>query len=100
MSKYVDKTKHLFTDRPMYAFRSGIPVHPYLAVFTRKRYATGQPSQEEILSILLETKPEQVILGRFNIPAAQEYMETRNFVRVDSSPRSRHYVKRDIYEQP
>jgi hypothetical protein len=100
MSKYVDKTKHLFTDRPMYAFRSGIPVHPYLAVITTKRYATGQPSQEEILSILLETKPEQVILSRFNIPAVQEYMETRNFVRVDSSPRSRHYVKRDIYEQP
>jgi hypothetical protein len=100
MNKYVDKTNHLFTDRPMYAFRSGIPVHPYLAVFTEKRYATGQPSQEEILSILLETKPEQVILSRFNIPAAQEYMETRNFIRVDSSPRSRHYVKGDIYEQP
>ena len=100
INKYADKTNYLFTDRPMYAFRSGIPVHPYLAVFTRKRFATGQPSQEEILSILLETKPEQVILSRFNIPAAQEYMETRNFIRVDSSPRSRHYVKRDIYEQP
>jgi hypothetical protein len=100
INNYVDKTNYLFTDRPMYAFRSGIPVHPYLAVFTRKRYATGQPSQEDILSILLETKPEQVILSRFNIPAAQEYMDTRNFIRVDSSLRSRHYVKGEIFDKP
>ena len=100
MSNYADKTNIVFTDKPMYAFRSGLPVHPYLAVMTKKRYSTGQPSQEEIRVILEETKPEQVILGRFDIPAVREYMETRNFVRVDNSPRSRHYVRGDIYENP
>ena len=100
MRNYADQTNIVFTDRPIYAFRSGIPVHPYLAVITEKRYITGQPSQEEILSILLETKPEQVILSRFHFPAVQEYMETRNFVRVDSSLRSRHYVKGEIYNKP
>jgi hypothetical protein len=44
-----------------------------------------------------ETKPEQVILGRFDFPAVRDYMETRNFVRVDNSPRSRHYVRGDIF---
>ena len=100
MRKYEDKTNHLFTDRPMYAFRSGIPVHPYLAVITEKRYVTGELSQKEILSILLETKPEQVILSRFDFPAVQEYLETRNFIRVDSSLRSRHYVKGEIFDKP
>jgi hypothetical protein len=100
MRNYADKTNLVFTDRPMYAFRSGLPVHPYLAVMTRKRYSTGQLSQEEILAILEGTKPEQVILGRFDIPAVQEYMKARNFVRVDNSPRSRHYVKGEILETP
>ena len=100
MRNYADQTNIVFTDRPMYAFRSGIPVHPYLAVITQKRYVTGDPSQEEIFSILIQTKPEQVILGRFDIPAVQDYMETRNFVRVDSSPRSRHYVKGEIFAKP
>ena len=100
MRNYADQTNIIFTDRPMYAFRSGISVHPYLAVVTKKRYVTGQPSQEDILFILLETKPEQVVLSRFHFPAVQEYMETRNFIRVDSSPRSRHYVKGEIYDNP
>jgi hypothetical protein len=97
MRRYADQTNIVFTDRPMYAFRSGLPVHPYLAVMTKKRYSTGQPSQEEIRVIMEETKPEQVILGRFDFPAVRDYMETRNFVRVDNSPRSRHYVRGDIY---
>ena len=95
--RYADKTNYLFTDRPMYAFRSGMRVHPGLAVITNKRYVTGEPTQEEILAILEEVKPEQVIITRFHIPAVIEYMETRNFVRVDNSPRSRHYVRGDIF---
>ena len=100
MRKYADRTNYLFTDRPMYAFRSGIRVHPSLAVITEKRFVTGELSQKEIYSILIETKPEQVILNRFDFPAVQEYMETRNFIRVDSSPRSRHYVKGEISDKP
>jgi hypothetical protein len=100
MADYADKTHIVFTDRPMYAFRSGLPVHPYLAVMTEKRYSTGQPTQEEILAILEQIKPEQVILGRLDIPAVRDYMETRNFVRVDNSPRSRHYVAREIMDIP
>lgn len=100
IGKYADKTHYLFTDRPMYAFRSGMAVPPGLAVITQKRYITGQPTQDEITAILEETKPEQVIISRFSIPAVQKYMETRNFVRVDNSPRSRHFVRGDIYENP
>ena len=98
--KYAKNTHILFTDRPMYAFRSGASIDPYLAVITEKRYATGKPSQEEILSLLEADKPEQIILSRFDIPAAYEYMEIRNFVRVDNSPLARHYILREIYEAP
>jgi 4-amino-4-deoxy-L-arabinose transferase-like glycosyltransferase len=97
---FANKTHYLFTDRPMYAFRSQVPVYPGLAVITEKRYATGEPSQEEITSILEVTKPEQIILSRFNLPAVNEYMRTRNYVRIDNSPRSRHYVMQKIYQDP
>jgi hypothetical protein len=100
IGKYAEQTHYLFTDRPMYAFRSGMRVHPGLAVITQKRYTTGEPSQEEIAAILEEIKPEQVILSRFEIPAVKEYMSTRNFVRVDNSPVSRHYVRGDIFAEP
>lgn len=97
---YADKTNFLFTDRPMYAFRSRIPVHPYLAVMTKKRYAAGQPSQEELLSMLTAFKPEQLILARFDYLAAKKYMEPRNFVRTNPLLRPEHYVRREIYESP
>lgn len=93
---YSDRTEYLFTDRPMYAFRSGVSMPPELAVITQKRYSTGDPTQEEIYAALMETKPEQIIIHRFAYPAVREYMETRNFVRVDNSPRTRHYVMRAI----
>lgn len=95
---YADRTHYLFTDRPMYAFRSGVAMPPELAVITQKRYSTGDPSQEEIYDVLMETKPEQIIIHRFEYPAVREYMKTRNFVRVDSSIRSRHYVMREIMD--
>jgi hypothetical protein len=47
----------------------------------------------------MDTKPEQIIIHRFEYPAVREYMETRNFVRVDSSIRSRHFVMREIMDK-
>jgi hypothetical protein len=98
IGNYADRTHYLFTDRPMYAFRSGVAMPPELAVITQKRYSTGDPSQEEIYDVLMETKPEQIIIHRFEYPAVREYMKTRNFVRVDSSIRSRHFVMREIMD--
>jgi hypothetical protein len=95
---YAGRTKYLFTDRPMYAFRSGVAMPPELAVITQKRYSTGDPSQEEIYAALMDTKPEQIIIYRFAYPAVRDYMETRNFVRVDNSIRARHYVMREIID--
>jgi hypothetical protein len=95
---YAEETNYLFTDRPMYAFRSGVSMPPELAVITQKRYSTGDPSQEEIYDVMMNTKPEQIVIYRFEYPAVREYMETRNFVRVDNSPKARHYVMRALVD--
>ena len=97
---YAGQTDYLFTDRPMYAFRSGVAMPPELAVITQKRYSTGDPTQEEIYRVLMQTKPEQIVIYRFEYPAVREYMATRNFVRVDNSPRARHFVMRELLETP
>jgi hypothetical protein len=98
--EYADGTNYIFTDQPMYAFRTGIPVHPYLAVMTKKRYVTGQPSQEELLSLLTEIKPEQIVLARFDYPAVHDYMEIRNFRRVNPLLKPRHYARRELINNP
>ncbi len=98
IGNYAEQTNFLFTDRPMYAFRSGVAMPPELAVITQKRYSTGDPTQEEIYAALMRTKPEQIVIYRFEYPAVLEYMETRNFVRVDNSPRARHFVMREIID--
>jgi hypothetical protein len=100
IGNFSDRTDYLFTDRPMYAFRSGVAMPPELAVITQKRYSTGDPTQEEIYAALMRTKPEQIIIHRFAYPAVREYMENRNFIRVDNSPRTRHYVMREIMDSP
>jgi 4-amino-4-deoxy-L-arabinose transferase-like glycosyltransferase len=93
---YSSKTHWLFTDRPMFAFITGIPVPPDLAVITSKRLATGALTNEEVLQTLETYKPEQVLIGRFSIPAAEIYMRDRNFVRVDEAPNARLYIRKDI----
>ena len=100
IGNYAEETNYLFTDRPMFAFRSGVAMPPELAVITQKRYSTGDPTQEQIYAVLEETTPEQIIISRFSYPAVQRYMQARNFVRVDNSPRSRHYVMREIMHAP
>jgi hypothetical protein len=95
-----DGTNYLFTDQPMYAFRAGIPVHPYLAVMTKKRYVAGQLSEEELLSLLTEIKPEQIILTRYEFSAVHEYMKIRNFRRVNPLLKPLHYAKRELIDNP
>ena len=84
----------------MFAFRTQLPVPPYLAAITEKRIAAGVLTQDQILEILVEYKPEQVFAGRFNLPVIQEYISTRNFRRIDSAERYRLYVRQEILQIP
>jgi hypothetical protein len=93
---YSNKTHWIYTDRPMFAFITGIPVPPNLAVITSKRLATGELTNEEVLQTLETYKPEQVLISRFSIPGVEIYMRDRNFVRVDEALNSRLYVRKDV----
>ena len=93
MSDHAQETNWVFTDRPMFAFLTKLPVPPFLAVLSSKRLLSGELTQAEILQVLETYKPEMVLSGRFDIPAAQEYMSRRNFRRIDSTLRYRLYFR-------
>ena len=93
-------TNWVYTDRPMFAFRTQLPVPPYLAVLTKKRIAAGVLTEDQILEILVEYQPEQVFVGRFDLPVIQEYISTRNFRRITFSEKYRLYVRQEILQIP
>ena len=100
MSEYAHLTNWVYTDRPMFAFRTQLPVPPYLAVLSKKRIASGVLTEDQILEILEEYEPEQVFSGRLNLPVVQEYLSTRNYDRVDSSAQYRLNVLEDFLQIP
>ncbi|MFI5363095.1 MAG: ArnT family glycosyltransferase [Elusimicrobiota bacterium] len=55
---------HLFTDRPMYAFISRIPMPPALAVISGKRLNSGYLPSDYFMGKISRALPEHVILYR------------------------------------
>lgn len=100
MAEYAHLTNWVYTDRPMFAFRTQLPVPPYLAVLSKKRIAAGVLTEDQILEILVEYEPEQVFSGRLDLPVIQEYLATRNYDRIDSSMQYRLNVSEDFLQIP
>lgn len=100
MEEYAPLTNWVYTDRPMFAFRTQLPVPPYLAVLSKKRIAAGVLTEDQILEILVEYEPEQVFSGRLDLPVIQEYLAARNYDRIDSSAHYRLNVLEDILQIP
>jgi 4-amino-4-deoxy-L-arabinose transferase-like glycosyltransferase len=100
MLEYAHLTNWVYTDRPIFAFRSQLPVPPYLAVLSKKRIASGVLTEDQILEILVEYEPEQVFSGRLNLPVVQDYLSTRKYDRIDSSAQYRLNVLEDFLQIP
>jgi hypothetical protein len=100
MSEYAHLTNWVYTDRPMFAFRTQLPVPPHLAVLSKKRIAAGVLTEDQILEILVEYEPEQVLSGRLDLPVIQEYLSTRNYDRIDSSTQYRLNVLEEFLQIP
>ena len=75
MSTHAEETNWVFTDLPIYAFRAGLTVPPKFAVISAKRVLTVTLTEEQILAMLQEWQPEQVLLGRFEYPTIEIYLE-------------------------
>jgi 4-amino-4-deoxy-L-arabinose transferase-like glycosyltransferase len=95
MTKYTTKTHWVVTDMPMYAFRVGLPVPPPLAAITDKRLASGEVSEEHIVQVIDDYQPEQVLMGRFNLPAVEAYLK-KDYRRIYQWGRRRLYLDGEL----
>lgn len=84
MNDYSSETRWVVTDVPMYAFRARLPVPPQLAVFSSKRLETGNLTEEEVINVMREYQPEQVLLRRFKLPKVEEYI-AQHYILIHSN---------------
>jgi 4-amino-4-deoxy-L-arabinose transferase-like glycosyltransferase len=85
MERYAPQSSWVVTDMPMYAFRTGVPVPPELAVFSAKRVETGDLTEADILAAVREYRPEQIMFGRFRFPGLRrELLEEYDLIYEDS----------------
>ena len=75
MESNAGETRWVVTDFPIYAFMTGLPAPPNLAVFSSKRVATENLTEAEVLDTILEYEPRQVLLGRFQLPGVEAYLD-------------------------
>ena len=75
IANHASETQWVVTDTPMYAFWIGAPVPPPLAVISQKRLAAGDLTEDHIINIVKEYKPEQVFIGRFELPKVNQFLD-------------------------
>lgn len=96
MARYAPRTNWVVTDVPMYAFRTGLPVPPNLAVFSQKRVVSGLLTEGQVIDTVNEYQPEQVILGRFKFPALEGHLQDDYYL-IYSDNEVKLYIRKDIY---
>ena len=70
------ETRWVVTDMPMYAFRVGLVSPPHLSFVTLKRLSTQELTEEKMIAVIQEYRPEQVLLGRRDFPTVRQFLET------------------------
>ena len=95
MSNHAADTDWVLTNLPMYAFRVGLPVPPFLGAMSEKRISTGQLSEADIISVLEEYQPEQVLLGRREFPALEQILE-RDYKLLYERGKRMLFVRKDL----
>ena len=95
MNDYADETNWIVTDMPIFGFWLQKPVPPDLAVISSKRLLTGNLDEEDIIHVILDYEPEQVLLGRFELPSVRSYLD-ENYELVHNKKSYLLYVRRDL----
>lgn len=95
MNDFAPQTNWVITDMPMFAFRLGLPIPPEMAVMSKKRLDTGYLTEKQIIDAVMEWKPEQVLLGRFDFPTLEKFLED-DFQLIHSQSNTKLYVRKDL----
>jgi len=96
INQYAEKTNWMVTDLPMFAFRAGIPVPPNLAVISGKRFASGALTEETIIETVREYSPEQVLIGRFELPRLEQSLFENYALVLEREQELKLYIRKDL----
>jgi 4-amino-4-deoxy-L-arabinose transferase-like glycosyltransferase len=99
MTSWANRTHWVVTDLPMYAFRVGLLVPPPLAAITDKRLASGEITEAQIIQVIETYKPEQVLLGRFDLPAVEDHVR-EDYRRIYQFGRKTLYLLGELKRNP
>lgn len=67
LAAHKNNTRWLVTDRPIFAFYSGILVPPELALISNKRILAKHFTENYLAALIAKYKPEQILLTRFKV---------------------------------
>jgi hypothetical protein len=95
MANHAPETRWVVTNMPMYAFRASLPVPPALAVMSEKRIVTGELTEAQIIAIVQEVKPEQVLLGRREFPELEAVLK-EDYRLLYTRGKRQLYLRKDI----
>jgi 4-amino-4-deoxy-L-arabinose transferase-like glycosyltransferase len=98
MTNHAPATRWVVTDLPIYAFRVGLPVPPYLAVSSGKRFVTGALTEKDLIDFVKEYNPEQVLTGYSIYPNLEKYLGS-DYRLLYSRGKRRLYLREDLKGQ-
>ncbi|MGI2902396.1 ArnT family glycosyltransferase [Tolypothrix sp. VBCCA 56010] len=102
--KHKNSTHWVFTDRPIYAFYAGLRVPPEMAVISYKRLNSGDLTSKQLLTILQNYCPEQMVLGRWisQIKSDSDFMayinENYSKIYTDEKKTVEHYLLNKVHK--
>jgi hypothetical protein len=98
MANHAPETRWIVTDLPMYAFRAGLANPPYLSFITAKRLYTGELTEEKIIAVIAQYRPEQVMIGRREFPKVKAYLQADYRLLYDRGKRYL-YLRKDLKDR-
>lgn len=100
IAAYKKDTHWLLTDRPMFAFRSGLLVPPEFAVLSLKRLKTGEVTEIDLIAGVERYRPEQVLISRFAFPALEQSLAAEYILLVDVEGGEQLYIHETLADDP
>lgn len=86
------QTDWIVTDSPIFAFRAGLLVPPSTAVLSRKQLETGNITEDQLIDVIKQYQPEQVLFKRFGWPSVTDFLK-QNYRLTKQQDNFRLYVK-------
>lgn len=99
ISNYRDKTNWLYTDNPILAVHTDLPIPPEVAVITKKRFGRGGDYEQKLLSSLQSYQPEQLVFTNYQSllehPQIGSYIK-QHYELAIATRKFRQYILKDL----